>query len=84
MVEKMTKNENKKDALNIKVAWAIYVLMIILVIVVLVFIVAEDNEEMLFFSLMTAAASYVFRPTDRFMKKQITRFMGPAEEMDDK
>jgi uncharacterized Tic20 family protein len=84
MVENMPENENKKDALNIKVAWAIYALMTILVIVVLVFIVAEDNEEKLFFSLMTAAASYVFRPTDRFMKKQIARFMGPAEKIDGK
>ena len=84
MVENMTEDENKKDALNIKVAWAIYALITILVIVALVFIVAEDNEEKLFFSLMTAAASYVFRPTDRFMKKQITRFMGPAGEMDGK
>ena len=80
----MTENENKKDTSNMKAAWAIYALMTILLIIVLVFLVAEDNEEMLFFSLMTAAASYVFRPTDRFMKKQIARFMGPAEEEDDK
>ena len=80
----MTENKNKKDTSNMKAAWAIYALITILVILVLVFLVAEDNEEMLFFSLMTAAASYVFRPTDRFMKKQIARFMGPAEEEDDK
>jgi len=67
-----------------KAAWAIYALITILVILVLVFLVAEDNEEKLFFSLMTAAAAYVFRPTDRFMKKQIARFMGPAEEEDGK
>ena len=80
----MTENENMKDTSNMKVAWAIYALITILVILVLVFLVAEDNEEKLFFSLMTAAAAYVFRPTDRFMKKQIARFMGPAEEEDGK
>jgi len=84
MVENMTENENKKDTSNMKVAWAIYVLITILVILVLVFLVAEDNEEKLFFSLMTAAAAYVFRPTERYMKKQIARFMGPAEESDGK
>jgi uncharacterized integral membrane protein len=84
MVEDMTENENRNDTSNIKLAWAIYVLMTILVIIVLVFLVAEDNEEKLFFSLMTAAASYVFRPTDRFMKKQIARFSGPAKEKDGK
>ena len=80
----MTDNENKKDASNMKMAWVIYALLTILVIIALVFIVAEDNEEKLFFSLMTAAAAYVFRPTDRFMKKQIKRFMGPADETDGK
>ena len=67
-----------------KIAWAVYALLTILVVLALVFIVAEDNEEKLFFSLMTVAASYVFRPTDRYMKKQIKRFMGPADETDSK
>ena len=84
MVGNMTENENMKDTSNMKVAWAIYALITILVILVLVFLVAEDNEEKLFFSLMTAAAAYVFRPTDRYMKKQIARFMGPSEEKDGK
>ena len=83
-MENMTENENKKDTSNMKVAWAIYVLITILVILVLVFLVAEDNEEKLFFSLMTAAAAYVFRPTEQYMKKKIARFTGPAEEKDDK
>ena len=80
----MTENENKKDTSNMKKAWAIYVLITILVILVLVFLVAQDNEEKLFFSLMTAAAAYVFRPTEQYMKKKIARFTGPAEEKDDK
>lgn len=67
-----------------KKAWAVYALIILVVILALVFLVAEDNEERLFFSLMTVAASYVFRPTDRFMKKKITQFTGSAKEIDDK
>lgn len=77
-------NENKRYASYRKAVWVIYALLVFLVVLVLVFIVAQDNEEKLFYSLMTVAASYVFRPTDRFMKKQITRFKGPVEEMDDK
>jgi uncharacterized integral membrane protein len=84
MVENMTENENKKYAFYSKVVWAIYTLIAILVILVLVFIVAEDNEEKLFFSLMTAAAFYVLRPTDRFFRKQVTRLMAFAEERDGK
>ena len=78
----MSDNENKKDASNMKVAWVVYALIVILVILGLVFLVAEDNEEMFFFSLMPAAAAYVLRPTDRFMKKQIARFTGSAVEID--
>ena len=78
----MSDNENKKDASNMKVAWVVYALIVILVILGLVFLVAEDNEEMFFFSLMPAAAAYVLRPTDRFMKKQIARFTGPAVGID--
>ena len=84
MVENMTENENKKYAFYSKVVWAIYTLIATLVILVLVFIVAEDNEEKLFFSLMTAAAFYVFRPSDRFFRKQVARLMGLAEERDSK
>ena len=77
----MSENENKKDGSNMKVAWVVYALIVILVILVLVFLVAEDNEEIFFFSLMPAAAAYVLRPTDRFMKKQIARFTGSSEEV---
>ena len=84
MAENMTENEQKKYALYTKVAWAIYILVAILVIVVLVTTVAEDNEEKLFYSLMTAAVSYVFRPTDKFVRKHITRLINPTEEIDGK
>ena len=65
-----------------KKAWVVYALIILLVVLALVFIVANDNEEKLFFSLMTVAAAYVFRPTDRFMKRKIAQFTGSAEDKD--
>jgi uncharacterized membrane protein YukC len=75
----MTDNQNQKYVYYSKVAWAIYALMTIVLIVVLVLFVAKDNEEMFFYSSMTAAAAYVFRPTDRFMRKQIFRFTGVSQ-----
>ncbi len=75
----MTVNQNQKYVYYTKVAWAIYTLMAIVLIVVLVLFVAQDNEEKFFYSLMTAAASYVFRPTDRFMNKQILKYTGVSQ-----
>ena len=75
----MTDNQNQKYAYYTKVAWAIYSLMTIVLIVVLVLFVAQDNEERFFYGLMTAAASYVFRPTDRFMSKKILKFTGVSQ-----
>jgi len=83
MVEKMTENETKNDASSLKVGWAVYIALTILVILVLVFLVARDNEEKLFYSLMAAAAAYVFRPTDEYLRKKVTRLMGSAGEKDD-
>jgi len=80
----MTENSSLKDTSNMKKAWIIYALIILLVVLALVFIVADDNEEKLFFSLMTVAAAYVFRPTDRFMKRKIAQFTGSAEDKDAK
>jgi len=76
----MTENENKKDDQYLKVAWAVYSLLALLVILVLVFAVAEDNEEKLFYSLMTAAVAYVFRPTEKFFRALIARLTGPTEK----
>lgn len=78
----MSENSNSKNASNMKKAWVVYALIILLVVLALVFIVANDNEEKLFFSLMTVAAAYVFRPTDRFMKRKIAQFTGSAEDKD--
>jgi len=78
----MTDNQNQMYVYYTKVAWTIYALMIIVLIVVLVLFVAKDNEEMFFYSLMTAAASYVFRPTERFMSKQIFKFTGVSQNTD--
>ena len=75
----MTVNQNQKYIYYTKVAWTIYTLMTIVLIVVLVLFVAQDNEEMFFYGLMTAAASYVLRPTDNFMSKQILKFTGVSQ-----
>jgi len=84
MVQDMTESNNDMDASKMKKAWVVYALIILLVIIALVFLVAEDNEERLFFTLMTAAASYGFRPTDRFMKKKIAQFSSSSENTDNK
>lgn len=75
----MTENQNQKYIYYTKVAWAIYILITIVIIAVLVLFIAQDNEERFFYGLMTAAASYVFRPTDRFISKQILKFTGVSQ-----
>jgi len=74
----MKANEDKEYASCSKKVWAIYILVVICLIIFLVAVVAQDNEEKLFYSLMTAAASYVFRPTDRFIGKAVMRLFGVA------
>jgi len=79
----MTDNQNDKYIFYTKMAWTIYALITIALIVVLVLFVAQDNEERFFYGLMPAAASYVLRPTERFMSKLIFKFTGvsqPAEK----
>jgi hypothetical protein len=75
----MTVNQNQKYVYYTKVAWAIYTLVTIALIVVLVLFVAQDNEERFFYGLMPAAASYVFRPTDRLLSKLIFKFTGVSQ-----
>ena len=75
----MTDNQNDKYVFYTKMAWTIYTLMTIVIIVVLVLFVAQDNEERFFYGLMPAAASYVFRPTDKFMSKLIYKFTGVSQ-----
>ncbi len=79
----MTGNQNDKYIFYTKMAWAIYTLMTIALIAILVLFVAQDNEERFFYGIMPAAASYVFRPTDKFFSKLIYKFTGvsqPAEK----
>ena len=72
----VTNNQDSKYQSYIKRAWAIYALITIALIVILVLFVAQDNEEKFFFTIMPAAAAYVFRPTNRYIGKLVFRFTG--------
>jgi hypothetical protein len=74
----MTDTQNDKHASYTKMAWAIYSVLAIVVIAVLVLIVAQDTQEQLFYGMMTAAVSYVFRPTDKFFNQLIFKYTGVA------
>jgi hypothetical protein len=79
----MTDNQKDKYIFYTKMAWAIYTLITIVIIAVLVLFVAQDNEERFFYSLMPAAAAYVFRPMNKPFSKLIFKFTGvshPTEE----
>ena len=78
----MTVNQTQKYVYYTKVAWAIYALMTVVFVVILVLFVAQDNEERFFYGLMPAAASYVFRPTDRLLSKLIFKFTGVSQLTD--
>jgi hypothetical protein len=78
----MTVNQTQKYVYYTKVAWAIYALMTVVFVVILVLFVAQDNEERFFYGLMPAAASYVFRPTDRLLSKLIFKFTGVSQPTD--
>ena len=75
----MTKNQDSEFQSYIKRAWVIYALITIVLIVVLVLFVAQDNEERFFFTIMPAAAAYVFRPTNRYLAKLIFKFTGVSQ-----
>ena len=82
IINYMTDDQKSKFQSYIKRAWAIYALITIALIVILVFFVAQDTEERFFFTIMPAAAAYVFRPTNRYLGKIIFKFTGvsqPAE-----
>ena len=79
----MTDNQDDKYIFYTKIAWAIYTLITIALIIILVLFVAQDNEEMFFFTIMPAAAAYVFRPMNKPFSKLIFKFTGvsyPTEE----
>jgi len=75
----MMANQNQKYVYYTKVAWAIYTVASVVLAAVLVLFVAEDNEEMFFYGLMTLAAAYVFRPSERLMDKKILSFTGVSK-----
>jgi len=60
-----------------------YALITIALIIVLVLFVAEDNEERFFFTIMPAAAAYVFRPTESYLSKLIFKFTGVSKPKED-
>jgi len=72
----MTVNHDKQYVYYTKVAWIIYALAAIIFAAGLVLFVAQDNEEMFFYGLMTIAAAYVLRPSEKIMDKKILRFTG--------
>jgi hypothetical protein len=75
-VKDMTESEDTKYAKYCKKIWGIYALLVVVLIVILVALVATDNEERIFYALMTAAAAYVFRPTDRVINKYVLKLFG--------
>ena len=72
----MTNDQDVNYQSYVKKAWVIYALITIALIVILVLFVARDNEERFFYTIMPAAAAYVFRPTDRYLGKLIFKFTG--------
>ena len=80
----MTDNQDQQYAHYKKVAWAIYTLTAIVLMAVLVLFVAQDNEEMFFYGLMTPAAFYVFRPTERYLGRLIHKFTGVSPDTEQK
>lgn len=66
-----------------KKAWIIYYASAVIIATLLVLFVAQDNEERFFYGLMVIAGSYVLRPGEKRMDKQIKKFTGvsrPAKE----
>ena len=82
VMNNMTDNQDIKFQSYLKRAWAIYALITIALIVILVLFVAQDNEERFFFTIMPAAAAYVFRPTNRYLIKLVFRFTGVSQSSD--
>ena len=79
LMNDMTNDQDIKFQSYIKRAWAIYALITIVLIVMLVLFIAQDNEERFFFTIMPAAAAYVFRPTNRYLGKLIFKFTGVSQ-----
>lgn len=72
----MSESEDKQYAGYCKKVWMLYALAVVILIIILVALVASDAEERFFYALMPAAAAYVFRPTERFIGKVVSRLFG--------
>ena len=72
----MTNDQDSNYQSYVKKAWVIYALLTVAFIVILVLFVARDNEERFFYTILPAAAAYVFRPTERYLDKLILKFTG--------
>ncbi|MGD8934082.1 MAG: hypothetical protein PVF35_04840 [Gammaproteobacteria bacterium] len=75
----MTDHKNQKYIYYTKVTWTIYYLLALVLACVLVLFVAQDNEERFFYGIMTVAAAYVFRPTEKYIGKLILKFTGVSQ-----
>jgi hypothetical protein len=75
----MTDHQNQKYIYYTKVTWTIYYLLALVLACVLVLFVAQDNEERFFYGIMTVAAAYVFRPTEKYLGKLILKFTGVSQ-----
>ena len=81
--QNMTDDQKEKYIFYTRMAWVIYSLITITVIAVLVLFVATDTEERFFYTIMPAAAAYVFRPMNKPFSKLIFKLTGvshPTEE----
>ena len=79
----MTDNQVDKYNHYTKIAWIIYSLIVLALIIVLVLFVAQDNEERFFYTIMPAAAAYVFRPMNKPFSNLIYKFTGVSYPADD-
>ena len=82
-VQIMTVNQNQKYDSYTKKAWVIYSVATIVLAAVLVFFVASDAEEMFFFGMMTVAAAYVLRPSEKVMAKKILKYTGVSKSAEE-
>ena len=80
----MTDNQSDKYAHYTKIAWVIYSLITLVFILILVLFVARDNEERFFYTIMPAAAAYVFRPMNKPFSKLIYKYTGVSHPDDEK
>lgn len=78
----MTTHQEEKYNHYTKIAWLIYSVITLALIAVLVLFVARDNEERFFYTIMPAAAAYVFRPMHKPFSKLIYRFTGVSPPAD--